>query len=130
MVRRRIAASIAAVMAAVAGAVLFFSFVNSRDDSNTESSVSKQSVRDEDEPAERASYVGTARAAPVNVDPNLDWRPFDAELHSVFQELSRLETAQFDHGPRAPRVDPLKELDARLDALESEVHAPATARDP
>ncbi|MEX2140502.1 MAG: serine/threonine-protein kinase [Pirellulales bacterium] len=89
-----------------------------------------QSARKDDGASAKGSHIGIDRAKPVNVGPLLDWHSFDAELQSVYEELSRLEAMPPAGGAGVSRLDPLQAIDTTLDALESEVHAPSTIPDP
>ena len=129
--RRRFVAAIAAVAAVLAATVLIFGLAKIQDNaSDSQRAVSKQEDRQVDGSAGQTSSAGTARVAPADAGPILDLPSFDAELHAVYQELSRLEAISFDMRDGTWRAHPLQEIDAVLDALESEVHAPSVARGP
>jgi serine/threonine protein kinase len=131
LVRRKVVAWLSAGAVALAASVFFVWLANSQDDGNdSHRSVSRESARQDDGASGNSSTVGTARAEPVNVGPLLDLHSFDAELHSVYQELSRLEAMPSDDRAGVWRMDPLQEIDATLDALESQVTAPSPIRDP
>jgi serine/threonine protein kinase len=130
-VRRRFVATIATVTVALAASVFIFWLVNTQDNAgDSQRAVSKQEERQDDVSASQTSSAGTARAAPVDAGPILDLPSFDAELHAVYQELSRLEAISFDRRDSAWRARSLQEIDAVLDALESEVYVPSAARGP
>ena len=53
---------------------------------------------------------------------------FQAELRALQAEVNRLEAATHVSDPYSPRFDPLRQLEAGLDALEREIRADVPAK--